>query len=59
MLSNAFKKSLTSVYEPMAYKKLYKLLTSLFNKESEQANFEYELQLSADIDQTGLVIDIY
>ena len=59
MLSNALKKSLASVYEPIAYKKLYKLMLGLFNKDSEITNFEFELQLSADFDKTGSVVDIY
>ena len=59
MLSNALKKSLSSVYEPTAYKKLYNLLASLFIKESEVIHHDFELILSADFDTTGSVVDIY
>ena len=59
MLSNAFKKSLSSVYEPTAYKKLYKLMLGLFLKDPELITYDFELELSADLDKSGLVVDIY
>ena len=59
MLSNALKKSLSSVYEPTAYKKLYNLLASLFIKDPELIHYDFELQLSADFDKNGCVENVY
>ena len=59
MLSNAFKKSFSSVYEPNAYKKLYKLMIGFFSKESQSIHTDFELQLNVVYDKSGLVNEIH
>ena len=58
MLSNAFKKSFSSVYEPTAYKKLYKLMLGFFIKDHELIDNDFELQFTANLDKSGFVVDI-
>lgn len=61
MLSTALKKSLSSVYEPTSYKRLYKLLMTLFAKDSTLDDLDtgFELELTANLDQAGIVLDIH